>query len=151
MNNFKKIGLTALAASLVSVSAHAGALTASGSASMNTEGHTGEQLDAGTTFSMSNSVTLSGSGEMDNGLTVSVSFEMDHGPFQMKPKQLNRYPFHLNQIKLHCLTLRKLYQHLIARQCDLLYSLMLNRKLLMRQHVLIQKQVKPLKQSNLFF
>ena len=79
MNNFKKIGLTALAASLVSVSAHAGALTASGSASMNTEGHTGEQLDAGTTFSMSNSVTLSGSGEMDNGLTVAVSFEMDQG------------------------------------------------------------------------
>jgi outer membrane protein OmpU len=79
MNNFKKIGLTALAASLVSVSAHAGALTASGSASMNTEGHSGEQLDAGTTFSMSNSVTLSGSGEMDNGLTVAVSFEMDQG------------------------------------------------------------------------
>ena len=79
MNNFKKIGLTALAASLVSVSAHAGALTAAGSASMNAEGHTGEQLDGGTTFSMANSVTLSGSGEMDNGLTVAVSFEMDQG------------------------------------------------------------------------
>ena len=79
MNNFKKIGLTALAASLVSVSAHAGALTAAGSASMNAEGHTGEQLDNGTTFSMANSVTLSGSGEMDNGLTVAVSFEMDQG------------------------------------------------------------------------
>ena len=79
MNNFKKIGLTALAASLVSVSAHAGALTAAGSASMNAEGHTGEQLDNGTTFSMANSVTLSGSGELDNGMTVSVSFEMDDG------------------------------------------------------------------------
>ena len=79
MNNFKKIGLTALAASLVSVSAHAGALTAAGSASMNTEGHTGEQLDSGTTFSMGNSVTLTGSGELDNGMTVSVSFEMDDG------------------------------------------------------------------------
>ena len=79
MNNFKKIGLTALAASLVSVSAHAGALTAAGSASINTEGHSGEQLDGGTTFSMANSVTLSGSGEMDNGLSVAVSFEMDQG------------------------------------------------------------------------
>ena len=79
MNKFKKIGLTALAASLVSVSAHAGALTAAGSASMNAEGHTGEQLDNGTTFSMANSVTLSGSGELDNGMTVSVSFEMDDG------------------------------------------------------------------------
>ena len=38
MTNFKKVGLTALAASLVSVSAHAGSLSASGSASMNTEG-----------------------------------------------------------------------------------------------------------------
>ena len=77
MNNFKKIGLTALAASLVSVSAHAGALTASGSASMNSEGKTGNGLNAGTTFSMANSVTFTGSGELDNGLTVSVSFELD--------------------------------------------------------------------------
>ncbi len=77
MTNFKKVGLTALAASLVSVSAHAGSLSASGSASMNTEGHSGEQLDAGTTFSMANSVILSGSGETDSGLTVSVSFELD--------------------------------------------------------------------------
>ena len=79
MTNFKKVGLTALAASLVSVSAHAGSLSASGSASMNSEGFSGEQLDAGTTFSMANSVKLSGSGELDNGITVSVSFEMDDG------------------------------------------------------------------------
>ncbi len=79
MTNFKKIGLTALAASLVSVSAHAGELTVTGSASMNTEGHTGEQLDSGTTFSMANSVYLKGSGELDNGMTVSVSFELDQG------------------------------------------------------------------------
>ena len=77
MNNFKKIGLTALAASLVSVSAHAGALTASGSASMNSEGKTGNGLNAGTTFSMANSVTFTGSGELDNGMTVSLSFELD--------------------------------------------------------------------------
>jgi outer membrane protein OmpU len=79
MTNFKKVGLTALAASLVSVSAHAGSLSASGSASMNTEGFSGEQLDAGTTFSMANSVVLSGSGELDNGMTVTVKFEMDDG------------------------------------------------------------------------
>ena len=77
--NIKKIGLTALAASLVSVTAHAGTLTASGSASINSEGHTGEGLNAGTTFSMGNSVTFTGSGELDNGLTVSVSFELDQG------------------------------------------------------------------------
>jgi outer membrane protein OmpU len=44
---------------------------------MNTEGFSGEQLDAGTTFSMANSVKLSGSGELDNGMTVSVKFELD--------------------------------------------------------------------------
>jgi outer membrane protein OmpU len=79
MTNFKKVGLTALAASLVSVSAHAGSLTASGSASMNTEGHSGENLNAGTTFSMANSVNFAGSGELDNGMTVSVKFELDNG------------------------------------------------------------------------
>ena len=77
MKNYKKIGLTALAASLVSVSAHAGSLSASGSASMNSEGHSGSSLNAGTTFSMANSVTFTGSGELDNGITASVSFELD--------------------------------------------------------------------------
>jgi outer membrane protein OmpU len=38
MNNFKKIGLTALAASLVSVSANAGSMSVSGSAALNVEG-----------------------------------------------------------------------------------------------------------------
>ena len=75
MTNFKKIGLTALAASLVSVSANAGELSVSASASMNTEGHSGEGLNAGTTFSMANSVNFTGSGELDNGMTVSVKFE----------------------------------------------------------------------------
>jgi hypothetical protein len=41
MNKFKKIGLTALAASLVSVSANAGELTASGAASITAEGYSG--------------------------------------------------------------------------------------------------------------
>jgi outer membrane protein OmpU len=45
---------------------------------MNTEGHSGEGLNAGTTFSMANSVVMSGSGELDNGMTVSVKFELDH-------------------------------------------------------------------------
>ena len=41
MNNFKKIGMTALAASLVSTSVFAGELTASGSASVTAEGWSG--------------------------------------------------------------------------------------------------------------
>ena len=77
--NIKKIGLTALAASLVSVSAHAGEMSVSGGASMNTEGYSGENLNSGTTFSMGNQLTFSGSGELDNGLNVSLSFVIDQG------------------------------------------------------------------------
>ena len=79
MNKFKKIGLTALAASLVSVSAHAGEMSVAGSASMNVEGYAGENLDGGSGFSMGNQLTFSGSGELDNGMTVSLSFVLDQG------------------------------------------------------------------------
>ena len=79
MNNFKKIGLTALAASLVSVSANAGSLTISGAASMNVGGYSGQEHDGGATFSMGNQVTMSGSGELDNGMTVSISYQLDDG------------------------------------------------------------------------
>ena len=79
MNKFKKIGLTALAASLVSVSAQAGEMSVSGSASINVEGYSGEHLNAGSGFSMGNQLTFSGSGELDNGMTVSLSFILDQG------------------------------------------------------------------------
>ena len=77
--NIKKIGMTALAASLVSVSAYAGEMSVSGGASMNTEGYSGENLTGGTTFSMGNQLTFTGSGELDNGLNVSLSFILDQG------------------------------------------------------------------------
>ena len=77
MNKYKKIGLTALAASLVSVSAHAGEMSVAGSASMNVEGYSGENLNSGTGYSMGNQITFSGSGELDNGMTVSLSFTLD--------------------------------------------------------------------------
>jgi outer membrane protein OmpU len=79
MNNFKKIGLTALAASLVSVSANAGAISVSGGASMNASGYSGEGQNRGATFTMGNQLTFSGSGELDNGLNVAVSFVIDQG------------------------------------------------------------------------
>ena len=77
--NIKKIGLTALAGSLVATSAYAGALTVSGGASLGTEHINGGAADAGKSFTMGNSVTFTGSGELDNGLTVSLSFELDNG------------------------------------------------------------------------
>ena len=78
MNNFKKIGLTALAGSLVATSvAYAGALEATGSAEMKMTNNSNSS--AGRTIGMGNSVYLTGSGETDGGLNVSLSFELDQG------------------------------------------------------------------------
>ena len=77
MNNFKKIGMTALAASLVSTSVFAGELTASGSASVTMEGWSGTTTNTSRGLSMADSVYLTGSSELDNGMTVSMSFELD--------------------------------------------------------------------------
>ena len=78
MNNFKKIGMTALAASLVSTSVFAGELTASGSASILAEGWSGTTTNKSRALSMGDSVMLGGSTELDNGMTVSMSFELDN-------------------------------------------------------------------------
>jgi outer membrane protein OmpU len=75
MNNFKKVGLTALGTSLIATSAFAGALDVTGSAGITVGG-----ADKGTSangFSMGDRVTFSGGGEMDNGWNVTVSYELD--------------------------------------------------------------------------
>ena len=77
--NIKKIGLSALAGSLVATSAYAGAVTVAGGASMNVEHTNGGFGNTGKTFSMSNQLTFSGSGELDNGVNVSISFILDQG------------------------------------------------------------------------
>ena len=83
MNNFKKIGMTALAASLVSTSVFAGEMAVTGSASMAMNGHSkGSNMHEGTSFSMGNQLTFSGGGELDNGITVSLSFVLDQGDDQ---------------------------------------------------------------------
>ena len=77
MNNFKKIGLSALAGSLVATSAFAGEMSVAGGASINVEHTNGGGGDSGKTFSMGNQLTFSGSGELDNGLNVALSFVID--------------------------------------------------------------------------
>jgi outer membrane protein OmpU len=78
--NIKKIGLTALAASLVSVSANAAELSVSGGASITANHYSaGADLNYGGSFTMGNAIVFSGSGELDNGMTVSVSYELDEG------------------------------------------------------------------------
>ncbi|MDB9923288.1 porin [Candidatus Pelagibacter sp.] len=79
MNNLKKIGLSALAGSLVATSAFAGEMSVAGSASINVEHTNGGGGDSGKTFSMGNQLTFSGGGELDNGLSVALSFVIDQG------------------------------------------------------------------------
>jgi len=77
MNNFKKIGLTALAGSLVATSVYAGEISVAGSASLRMSNHAG--TDGGKTMAMGNQLTFTGSGEMDNGMNVALSFILDQG------------------------------------------------------------------------
>ena len=75
MNNLKKVGLTALAGSLVVTSAVAGEMSVSGSASIGLKNTT--KTAAGKSWTMGNQLTFSGSGELDNGMNVSLSFVLD--------------------------------------------------------------------------
>ena len=73
--NIKKIGLTALAGSLVVTSAYAGALSVSGGASIGVKNTT--KTATGKSWTMGNQITFSGSGELDYGMNVSLSFVID--------------------------------------------------------------------------
>ena len=75
MNTFKKIGLTALAGSLVVTSAYAGSMSVSGGASIGLKNTT--KTSTGKSWTMGNQLTFSGSGELDNGMNVSLSFVLD--------------------------------------------------------------------------
>ena len=79
MNNFKKIGLTALAGSLVATSVFAGEMSVAGSASFNMKNFSNVNDDDGKKMSMGNQLTFTGGGEMDNGMNVSLSFIIDQG------------------------------------------------------------------------
>jgi len=78
MNNFKKIGLSALAGSLVAFSAQAGEMSVSGSASLTFSNADDKSLtNENNQWTMGDSLTFTGSGELDNGMTISVSYELD--------------------------------------------------------------------------
>jgi len=81
--NIKKIGLTALAGSLVAMSAYAGELSISGNADISYSEYTGNEngaarntqtlRDADSNWGVTQGMTASGSGELDNGWVVSIS------------------------------------------------------------------------------
>ena len=76
MNAIKKIGLTALAGSLVATSVFAGEMTVTGSAGIGLANQDKTTQNNG--FSMTDEITFAGSGEMDNGWTVAVSMQLDN-------------------------------------------------------------------------
>tara|TARA_Y100000590_G_scaffold339040_1_gene386433 strand:+ start:1257 stop:2273 length:1017 start_codon:yes stop_codon:yes gene_type:complete len=91
MKNWKKVGLTTLAGSLVATSAFAGAVTVSGTANLTYTANEGTEDNAGNVASgggvgidgsrwgLNKSLSFSGSGELDNGWTVSVSQTLKDG------------------------------------------------------------------------
>jgi outer membrane protein OmpU len=78
MNNITKIGLTALAGSLVATSAFAGAMSVSGSAKVT---YQSKNASAVNPYSNSKGITFSGSGELDNGFSVSTGYTMTNAAF----------------------------------------------------------------------
>tara|TARA_B100000902_G_scaffold212131_1_gene201712 strand:- start:3046 stop:4008 length:963 start_codon:yes stop_codon:yes gene_type:complete len=74
MNNLKKVGLSALAGSLVAMSANAADISFSGGASV---GMYQESENDKTLFYNNDSVTITVSGETDGGLTITNSMELD--------------------------------------------------------------------------
>jgi outer membrane protein OmpU len=78
--NIKKLGLTALAGSLVASSAIAGALDVTGSSKI-TYASAHDSEVTGNPFSMSTGVTFAGSGDMDNGGTMSWTLATDNVAF----------------------------------------------------------------------
>jgi len=76
MNKFKKIGLSALAGSLVAMSASAYEITMSGGASV---AATTADDNAKTGYYMNDSITFTVAGETDGGLSITTSLELDGG------------------------------------------------------------------------
>ncbi|MBO6483301.1 MAG: porin [Pelagibacteraceae bacterium] len=72
MTNIKKIGLSALAGALAMTSAHAGAISVSGSMEVSYTKGSGKHT-TGNPLGQNNELTFKGSGELDNGVTVTYT------------------------------------------------------------------------------
>ena len=79
MNNLKKIGLSALAGSLVSFSAGAAEMSVSGGAAIYFDDTNRGKATRGNGFYMGDSLNFSASGETDNGIAITVKYEIDGG------------------------------------------------------------------------
>ena len=84
MNNLKKLGLTALAGSLVASTATAGTLEVTGSATVKYQsksGSAGTSSIQGNPWSDGNAISFKGSGDLDNGMSVGYVYTMTDAAF----------------------------------------------------------------------
>ena len=88
MTNIKKIGLSALAGSLVATSAFAGALDVTGAAKLIYVSQDETEV-TGTPYSMSKGITFAGSGDLDNGMTINYSYTMSDAAFSASSLKLD--------------------------------------------------------------
>ena len=77
MNKLTKVGLTALATTLVSTASVAGELSVSGSAALS---YTGLSTNSAVNpWAQGDTIKFNGGGDLDNGMTVAVYYELDTG------------------------------------------------------------------------
>ena len=100
MNKFKKIGLTALAGSLVVSSAVAGEMSVAGGASIGLKNT--NKTSSGKSWTMGNQLTFTGSGELDNGLNVALSMVIDQNDDSTlgTAAQLDNAPFDSHSVTI---------------------------------------------------
>ena len=77
MNKLTKIGLTALASSLIATSAFAASMSVTGGADISMKNES--NADDGNSFSSGDSLNFTASGELDNGMVVTSNIEIDGG------------------------------------------------------------------------
>ena len=80
MNNLRKLGLTALAGSLVASTAVAGSLDVTGTAKVKYQSKGSERV-TGNPWSDATTITFSGSGDLDNGMTITYGYTMANAVF----------------------------------------------------------------------
>ena len=100
MNKFKKIGLTALASSLVVSSAVAGEMSVTGGASIGLKNTS--KTSTGKSWTMGNQLTFTGSGELDNGMNVALSMVIDQNDDSTlaTAAQLDNSPFDSHSVTI---------------------------------------------------
>ena len=88
MTNIKKIGLTALAGSLVATSAFAGAIDVTGSASVKFQSeHETEHTQ--NNYTMGQTLKFNGGGDLDNGMAISFGYVMTNASFSSSTLKLD--------------------------------------------------------------